>query len=85
MIGKAVNAAYQNHVVLSSTTLQIIPTVQFQADFLKRVVEAAIDDVDWQEEYVRAMGGQPSKHVTYEHGSLYYQGRLWIPDSRDLR
>ena len=27
------------------------------------------------------MDGKPSKHITYEHGFLHYQGRLWIPES----
>ena len=35
MIGKAANAAYQDYVVLSSTTLQIIPAVQDHLDFLE--------------------------------------------------
>ena len=31
------------------------------------------------------MNGEPSADVTYIHGSLYYKGRLWIPDNNDLR
>ena len=54
--------------------------MQFHSEFLERVVRTAMNDAGWQEEYVRAMEGNPSKHVTYQHGSLYYPGRLWIPE-----
>ena len=71
--------------IVSSVKLQAIPPVQFAAEFLERVVIAANSDTEWQEEYYRAMNGEPRADVTYIHGSLYYKGRLWIPDNDDLR
>ena len=63
------------------------PVVTFRSEFLESVVLAATNDTMWQEEYVRAMEGNPSKDVTYEHGTLYYQGPFRIPESNspDLR
>jgi hypothetical protein len=37
------------------------------------------------EEYEKAMEGHPSDHVEYEDGVLYYKGRLFIPDSLELK
>jgi hypothetical protein len=31
------------------------------------------------------MGGHPRDHVEYEDGVLYYKGRLFIPDSLELK
>ena len=71
--------------MVSSAKLQAIPPIQFAAEFLERVVTAANGDTEWQEEYYRAMNGEPSADVTYIHRSLYYKGRLWIPYNNDLR
>jgi len=32
-------------------------------------------------EYEKAMSKSPNDHVEYVDGSLYYNGRLYIPDS----
>ena len=74
-------------VVVTWAKLLASPVVTFRSEFPESVGLAATTDTAWQEEYVQAMEGNPSKDVTYEHGMLYYQGCLWIPESDrpDLR
>jgi hypothetical protein len=38
-----------------------------------------------EEEYIRAMEGNPSPDIYYEDEALYYQGRLCIPNNLQLK
>jgi hypothetical protein len=72
-------------VVFSSARLTAIPKVRFTSELLEEVFNRGSEDPDWMEEYEKAMGGHPSDHVEYEDGGLYYKGRLFIPDSLELK
>ena len=70
--------------VLSLAKLRAVPLVQFIPDFLERVVTAASNHTDCQDDYYRATSGEPSAEMIYINGILYYKGRLWIPDNNSL-
>jgi hypothetical protein len=72
-------------IAISSAKLRAIPVVKFNSWLLEAVVSAANNDAAWQEEYVRAMEGNPSPDISFENEALYYKGRLWIPDDLQLK
>jgi hypothetical protein len=72
-------------IVISSAKLRAIPVVQFNLWLLEAVLSAANNNAAWQEEYVRAMEGNPSPDISFEGEALYYKGRLWIPDNLQLK
>jgi hypothetical protein len=72
-------------LIISSAKLQKIPEVRFHDTFLEKVAIAGESDQEWIEEYERGMSGNPSPGISYLHGSLYYEGRLWIPDEESLQ
>jgi hypothetical protein len=72
-------------IAISSAKLRAIPVVKFNLWLLKAVVSTANSDTAWQEEYVRAMEGNPSPDISFEDKTHYYKGRLWIPDNLQLK
>jgi transposase InsO family protein len=74
-----------DQVILSSLKLQSIPKVRFTSELLDEIFVEGAKDPDWMHEYEKAMNGDPSEHMEYEDGALYYKGRLFIPDSVDLK
>jgi hypothetical protein len=72
-------------IAISSAKLGAIPVVKFNSWLLEAVVSAASNDAAWQEEYVRAMEGNPNLDISFEDKALYYKGRLWIPDDSQLK
>jgi len=71
--------------VLSSLSVQTIPKVVFHQSLLEEVFSYGQDDPEWMAEYEKALSKSPSDHVEYVDGSLYYKGRLYIPDSLELK
>jgi len=71
--------------VLSSLSVQTIPKVVFHQSLLEEVFSYGQDDPEWMVEYEKAMSKSPRDHVEYVEGSLYYKGRLYIPDSLELK
>jgi murein endopeptidase len=49
------------------------------------VILSGQDDKDWLKAYDRVLEGQADADVTLEDEVLWYKGRLWVPDSVDLR
>jgi len=72
-------------VVLSSLSVQIIPKVVFHQSLLEEVFSYGQDDPEWMVEYEKAMSKSPSDDVEYVDGSLNYKGRLYTPDSLELK
>ena len=72
-------------VVLSSLSVQTIPKVVFHQSLLEEVFAFGQEDPEWMAEYEKAMSNSPSNHMEYVEGSLYYKGRLYIPDSLELK
>ena len=72
-------------VVLSSLSVQTIPKVVFHQSLLEEIFTFGQDDPEWMVEYEKAMSNSPSDHMEYADGSLYYKGRLYIPDSLELK
>jgi len=71
-------------VVLSSLSMQTIPKAVFHQSLLEEVFSNGQDNREWMVEYEKAISKSPSDHVEYVDGSLYYKGRLYIPDSLDV-
>jgi hypothetical protein len=67
-------------IALSAAMLRTIPVVKCNSRLLEAVVNTANYDAAWQEEYVRAMEGNPSPDLFCENEGFYYNSRLWIPD-----
>jgi hypothetical protein len=44
------------------------------------VVSTANDDVAWQDEYVRALEGNPCPDISFEDKACNHSCRIWIPD-----
>jgi hypothetical protein len=59
-------------IMISSTKLRSIPVVKFNSWILKAVVGAADNAAAWQEEYVRAMEGNPSPDISFKDEAVYY-------------
>ena len=72
-------------VVLSSLSVQSIPKVKFHQSLLEEVFASGQQDAEWMEEYEKAMSSNASADMEYTEGSLYYKGRLYIPDSLELK
>ena len=87
MESRSLHRSEEEMVVVSWAKLLASPVVTFRSEFLESVVLAGITNTVWQVEYVRVMEDNPSKDVSYEHGSLYYRERLCVPesDSPDFR
>jgi len=51
----------------------------------KDVIVSAQDEEDWLQPYERALEGHEGAGVTFEDDVFWYIGRLWLPDSVDLR
>jgi hypothetical protein len=84
-IPEADNYPYDVNRIIASARLTEVPVVAFSSEFLKRVMESAPDDPDWQKEYNLQHQGKPSPKMTYLAGNLYFKSRLYIPDNPDLR
>jgi len=52
---------------------------------LEEVFSYEQDDPAWMAELEKAISKSPSDHVEYVDGSLYYKGRLYIPDHLELK
>jgi hypothetical protein len=65
--------------------LKAIPVVKLSSWLLEAVVSATHNDCAWQEEYVHAMEGNPSRNISFEDEALYYAGRMWILNDLLLR
>jgi hypothetical protein len=65
-------------LTISLAKLHKIPEVRFHDRFLKKIAIASESDQEWIKEYERGMSRNLSPAISYLHGSLYYEGRLWI-------
>jgi hypothetical protein len=72
-------------IAISSAILRAIPVVKFNSWLLEAVVSATNTDATWQQEYVRAMGGNLSPDISFKDEALYYECRLCIPDDLQLK
>jgi hypothetical protein len=72
-------------IILSSRTLKAIPTVKFDKHMYQDVILSGQDDEDWLKAYERVLEEKADADVTLEDEVLWYKGRLWVPDSVDLR
>jgi hypothetical protein len=61
--------------VISRSKLQAIPPIKFNSDMMEWVVMAAMNDQECHEAYNVAREGNPSAHIEYLYGALYYTGR----------
>jgi hypothetical protein len=67
-------------IAISSAKLRPIPVVKFNSWLLEAVVSAANNDVACQEQYVRAMEGNPSSDISFEDKAHNYKHSLCIPE-----
>ena len=72
-------------IILSSRILTAIPVVKFDKHMYQNVILTGQDDKDWLKAYDKALEGKADADVTLEDEVLWYKGRLWVPDSVDLR
>jgi hypothetical protein len=72
-------------ILLSPKTLKAIPVVKFDKHMYQDVILAGKDDEDWLRAYDRALDGMADADVTLDDEVLWYKGRVWVPDSLDLR
>jgi hypothetical protein len=72
-------------IPISSAKLRSIPVVKFNSWLLEAVVSAANNNATWEEEYVRAIEGNPSPDISFEDEDLYFKGRQWILDDLQLK
>jgi hypothetical protein len=72
-------------IAISSAKLRAIPLVKFNLWLLEAVVSTTNNDAAWQEEYIRAIKGNPSPNISLEDETLHYKGRLGIPDNMQLQ
>jgi len=72
-------------IILSSQTLNMIPVVKFDNHMYQDVVLSSQDDEDWLRAYDRVLEGKADADVTLEDEVLWNKGRLWVPNSVDLR
>jgi len=72
-------------IILSSQTLKAISVVKFDKHMYQDVILSGQDDEEWLKAYDRVLEGKSDADVTLEDEVLWYQGRLWVPDSVDLR
>jgi hypothetical protein len=62
--------------VISSAKLKAIPVVKFNSWLLEAVVSASNNNATWQEEYFRAMEGNPSPDISFKDEAFYFKGRM---------
>jgi hypothetical protein len=72
-------------IIFSSQTLKAIPVVKFNKHVYQDVILSGQDDEDWLRACDRALEGKAGADVTLEDEVLWYKGRIWVPDSVDLR
>jgi len=72
-------------IILSSQTLKAIPVVRFDKHMYQDMILSGQDDEDWLKAYDRVLEGKADADVTLEDEVLWYKGRIWVPDSVDLR
>jgi len=72
-------------IILSSQILKAIPVVKFDKHMYQDVILSGQDDEDWLKAYDRLLEGKADADVILEDEVLWYKGRLWVPDSVDLR
>jgi hypothetical protein len=70
--------------VISGSKLHVVPPIKFNADLMKYVVTATMEDQEWQDAYNAAKDSNSSANIEYLYRALYYKGRLWIPATDDL-
>lgn len=59
--------------------------VKFDQNMYQDVILCGQDDEDWLRAYDKALQGNADADVILEDDVLWYKGRLWVPDSVDLR
>jgi hypothetical protein len=65
--------------------LKAIPVVKVDKHVYQDFILSGQDDEDWLKAYGRALEGKENAGVTLGDEVLWYNGRLWVPDSVDLR
>jgi hypothetical protein len=65
--------------------LQAIPVVKFDKHVYEDVLLSGQDDEDRLKAYDRVLDGKADIDITLEDEVLWFKGRLWVPDSVDLR
>jgi hypothetical protein len=77
--------------VVSSVQLSTLrPVVQMSPSLIKEIVDKAVLDPIYQEEYSKAktehaVQGEVLSVITYSDGLLYHKGKIWIPNDIDLK
>jgi len=72
-------------IILSSQKLNAIPVVKFDKHMYPNVISSGQDDEDWLKAYDKALEAKADADITLEDEVLWFKGRLWAPDSVDLR
>jgi len=72
-------------IVFSSQTVKTIPVVKFDKHTYQDVIISVQDDEDWLKAYDRVMEGKADADVILEDEVLWKKGRLWVPDTTNLR
>jgi len=71
--------------ILLSQTLEAIPVDKFYKHMYQEVISSGQDEENCLKTYDRVLEGKADADVTQEDEVLRYRGRLWVPDSVDLR
>ena len=89
--GQWLSGEEQENMVVSSVQISgLRPTVKLSEYLIKEIVDKAVVDTIYQEEYTRAKEecaaqGESLADITFADGLLYYKGKVWIPNDLDLK
>jgi hypothetical protein len=62
--------------MISASKYHVVPLIKFNANLMKRVVTAAMEDQEWQDAINATKDNNPSTNLEYLYMALYYKGRL---------
>src|SRR3989337_612578 len=71
-------------LISSASKLHAIPKVKFHSELLEKVFDRGSRDKVWTNDYEQAEAGNATAGVELEDGTLFYKGRLYVPNADDL-
>ena len=79
----------REHVLMSSASISLVETQNFDAEFISKMITASKGDQEWQErltelEKLREEGKEFSKNWQSKDRLLYYKNWLYIPNNDEL-
>jgi hypothetical protein len=83
--------AGEPEVLVSSVQLTgLRPVVKLADGLVKEIIELAAKDPTWQEQYHGArengaVNGESIANVTFDHGMLFRNGKVWVPNDINLK